>query len=274
MRTLALLLSGSLAFGLTSAHAIPAAPLPYNFGGKDSPNYDRLTLSRFADDSGYHNLDITRDHSPTYGDRSLKGADGRPLLPVTQLELPRFVEASGNLPRWLLMKDRATGYLMTVCTGTGCQYRIPGIWTQPMLDRVAAEMGRGMASCDPQLAECELEGVERAMTIMEAQFREKLDRMTDSEIHAYMVTNAYHDPFLQDCVDQAYNGTAYLMILADARLMKLFKIYYPGSTWIHNYTRLQAPDGLVMALDLYHRSSGVGTGALVTAVRDPLDGAI
>jgi hypothetical protein len=89
-----------------------------------------------------------------------------------------------------------------------------------------------------------------------------------------MVTDAYHDPFLQDCVDQVYNGTAYLMILADAGLMKLFRIYYPGSTWIHNYTRLQAPNGLVIALDLYHRSSGVGTGALVTAARDPLDGAI
>jgi len=178
MRTLALLLSGSLALGLTPAHAIPAAPLPYNFGGRDSPHYDRLTLSLFADDRGYHDLNITRDHSPTYGDRSLKGADGRPLLPVTQLELPHFVEASGNLPRWLLMKDRATGYLMTVCTGTGCQYRIPVIWTQPVLDRVAAEMGRVMASCDPQSVECELEGVEWAMTIMEAQFREKLSRET------------------------------------------------------------------------------------------------
>lgn len=274
MRPLALLLSASLAFGLTSAHATPAAPLLYNFGGKDSPLYDRLALSRFADDRGYRSLDITRDRSPTYGDRSLKGADGRPLLPVTQLELPRFVEASGNLPRWLLMKDRATGYLMTVCTGTGCQYRIPVIWTQRMLDRVAAEMARVMASCDPQSAACELEGVERAMTIMEAQFREKLDSMTKSELRAYMVTDAYHGPFLQDCVDQAYNGTAYLMILADAGLMKLFRIYYPGSTWIHNYTRLQAPNGLVIALDLYHRSSGVGTGALVTAARDPLDGAI
>src|SRR5262245_27483779 len=274
MRTLALLLAGFLALGLTSTHAIPAAPLPYNFGGKDSLHYDRFTLSRFADDRGYHNLNITRDRSPTYGDRSLKGADGRPLLPVTQLELPRFVEASGTLPRWLLMKDRATGYLMTVCTGTGCQYRIPMIWTQPMLDRVAAEMSRVRSSCNPQSAECELAGVERAMTIMEAQFREKLDRMTKSEIHAYMVTDAYHGPFLQDCVDQVYNGTASLMILADAGLMRLFRIYYPGSTWTHNYTRLQAPNGLVIALDLYHRSSGVGTGATVTAARDPLDGAI
>src|SRR5262245_54738482 len=78
-----LLLGGCLGFGLTSANATPAAPLPYNFGGQDSPHYDRFTLSRFADDRGYHNLNITRDRSPTYGDRSLKGADeGRysPLL--------------------------------------------------------------------------------------------------------------------------------------------------------------------------------------------------
>src|SRR5262245_42942447 len=73
MKTLALLLI--LALGLTSAHAIPAAPLPYNFGGRDSPHYDRITLSLFADDRGYHDLNITRDHSPTYGDRSLKAAD-------------------------------------------------------------------------------------------------------------------------------------------------------------------------------------------------------
>jgi hypothetical protein len=272
--TLVLLLIASLTFELRPAHATPAPPLPYDFGGQNSPLYNRAQLSGFADDRGYHYINITRDHSPTYGDRSVKGADGRPLLPMTQLQLPRFVDAQGKLPGWVLMKDRATGYLMTVCTGTGCQYRIPMIWTQPMLDRVAGAMGIAMANCDRQTAKCELKGVQRAMTIMEVQFRQKLDRMSSSEIHAYMVTNAYYEPYTQDCVDQAYNGTAYLMILADAGLMKLFKVYYPGFTWLHNYTRLQALNGGVISLDLYHRGSGVGTGAYVPAVRDPLSGAL
>jgi len=274
MRAFLVLLLITSLIGLTPTQATTANPLPYDFGGKNSPLYSRAQLSRFADDRGYHEINITRDHSPTYGDRSIKGANGKPLLPVIQLELPRFVEANGKLPGWVLMRDRATGYLMTVCTGTGCQYRIPMIWTQPMLDRVAAAMGSAMANCDPQTAKCELKGLQRAMTIMEAQFRQKLDRMSSSEIHAYMVTNANYEPYSQDCVDQAYNGTAYLMILADAGLMKNHKVYYPGFTWTHNYTRLQALNGVVIRLELYHRSSGVGTGAYVPAFRDFLNGAL
>jgi hypothetical protein len=53
---------------------------------------------------------------------------------------------------------------------------------------VSATMGRAMARCDPQSAKSELKGLQRAMTIMEVQFRRKLDRMSSSEIHAYMVT--------------------------------------------------------------------------------------
>jgi hypothetical protein len=184
------------------------------------------------------------------------------------------VNANGYIPGWVQMKSRASGYLMTVCTGTGCQYRIPVIWTKSLLNRVAAEMGNAMAGCDSQSAKCDLKALQRAMTIMEIQFRERLDRMTSSEIHAYMVTNADHDPYLQDCVDQAFNGTAYLMILADTGLMKLHKVYYPGNTWVHNYTRLRSPNGLVIAIDLYHRGSGVGTGVYVPAVPDPLRGAL
>jgi len=271
MRTLVFLLIASLALQLTPAHA---TPLPYDFGGQNSHLYNRAQLSRFADDRGYHDIDLTRNHSPTYGDRLVKSVNGGPLIPITQMELPRFVDANGRLPSWVLMRERATGYLMTVCTGTGCQYRIPVIWTKPMLDRVAETMGSAMARCDPQSATCELRGLQRAMTIMEVQFRQKLDRMSSSETHAYMVTNASHDPYLQDCVDQTFNGTGYLMILADAGLMKLHKVYYPGFTWVHNYTRLQAPNGLVIRLDLYHRESGVGTGASVLAVPDPLHGAL
>lgn len=251
-----------------------ATPLAYDFGGQNSHLYNRAQLTRFAADRGYHVVDLTRNHSPTYGDPLLKSANGGPLFPITRMELPRFVEANRRLPSWLLMRDRATGYLMMVCTGTGCQYRIPVIWTKPMLDRVAVTMGSAMARCDPQSAKCEIKGLQRAMTIMEAQFRGKLDRMSSSEVHAYMVANASHDPYVQDCLDQTFNGTSYLMILADAGLMKLFKVYYPGSTWAHDYTRVQAPNGLVIRLEMDHRDSGIGTGAYVPVLDDPLHGAL
>ena len=83
-----------------------------------------------------------------------------------------------------------------------------------------------------------------------------------------------HDPYLQDCLDQTFNGTSYLMILADAGLMKLHKVYYPGFTWVHDYTRLQAPNGLVVRLEMDHRQSGIGTGAYVPVLSDPLHGAL
>jgi hypothetical protein len=271
MRTLAFVLIASIVFRLTPA---VATPLMYDFGGQNSHLYNRSELTRFADDRGYHVVDLTRHHSPTYGDPLAKSANGGPLFPITRMELPRFVDANGRLPSWVLKRDRATGYLMMVCTGTGCQYRIPVIWTRSMLDQVAATMGSAMARCDSQSARCELRGLQRAMALMEVQFRRKLDKMSSSEIHAYMVTNASHDPYAQDCLDQAFNGTSYLMILADAGLMKLHKVYYPGSTWTHDYTRLQALSGLVVRLEMDHRDSGVGTGAYVPVLSDPMNGAL
>jgi hypothetical protein len=64
------------------------------------------------------------------------------------------------------------------------------------------------------------------------------------------------------------------MSLADAGLMKLFKVYYPGSTLTHDYARVQAPSGLVVRLEMDHRDSGVGTGAYVPVLDDPLQGAL
>src|SRR6516162_8841350 len=80
MRTSAFVLIASTAFSLTPAHA---TPLAYDFGGQNSHLYNRAQLTRFADDRGYHVVDITRNHSPTYGDPSLKSANRGPLFPIT-----------------------------------------------------------------------------------------------------------------------------------------------------------------------------------------------
>jgi len=64
------------------------------------------------------------------------------------------------------------------------------------------------------------------------------------------------------------------MILAHAGFMKLFKVYYPGATWAHDYTRLQVPTRLVVRLEMGLRKSGIGTGAYVPVLDDPLHGAL
>ena len=98
------MLLASIAFRPSPAHA---TPLSYEFGGQNSTLYNRALLTRFADDRGYHVVDLTRHHAPTYGDPLAKSANGGPLLPINRLELPHFVDANGRLPSWLLMKDQS-----------------------------------------------------------------------------------------------------------------------------------------------------------------------
>ena len=97
MRTSALVLIASIAFPLMPAHA---TPLAYDFGGQNSHLYNRAQLTRFADDRGYHVVDLTRNHSPTYGDPLLKSVNGGPLFPITRMELPRFVDATAADSSW------------------------------------------------------------------------------------------------------------------------------------------------------------------------------
>jgi hypothetical protein len=85
MRASAFVLIASIALPLTPAHA---TPLTYDFGGQNSHLYNRAQLTRFADDRGCHVVDLTRNHSPTYGDPLLKSANRGPLFPITRLELP------------------------------------------------------------------------------------------------------------------------------------------------------------------------------------------
>ena len=95
MRTLAFVLIASIVFRLTPA---VATPLIYDFGGQNSHLYNRSQLTRFADDRGYHVVDLTRHHSPTYGDPLATSANGGPLFPITRIELPRFVTPMEGFP--------------------------------------------------------------------------------------------------------------------------------------------------------------------------------
>jgi len=60
------------------------------------------------------------------------------------------------------------------------------------------------------------------------------------------------------------------MILAHAGFMKLFKVYYPGSAWAHDYTRLQVPTRLGSALKWDFASQALEQALPV--LDDPLHG--
>lgn len=254
---------------LLFASAAGAATLAYDFGGRNNDLYDRRSLARFFRDEGPAPSGVSKNNRETNGDPFAKGAGGGPLLPVLRLDLPRFV--SGKVPSYVSRADRAAGYLMLVCVGTGCPQRVPFIWTRSRLDRVADAMAESIAAagCEPDQPEprCELHGLRRAMAVMERIVaREKLNRMPGREIDAYTVQGETGVWGTQDCVDQAANGTSYLVILADAGLMKWHRVVYPGlhaGVQPHWFTRIEAPDGRLLQFDLYHRADGIGRGSPV-----------
>ena len=237
----------------------------------------RQELARFFADTGPYESGIARDGRPTYGDPFAKGATGGPLLPVYQLELPRKVSAEGLIPGFVRLADRATGWLVIACVGTGCAYRVPIIYTEAMLDSVRLVMAMTTGTLGAENADEEIKGLEAAAVQMEHLLATKLATLTPGELEAYRVKGAMLDPWTQDCVDQAANGTSYAIVWAEYQLMRFHRPYYPGfkpGVFPHFYSRLQRiGDGEVLALDLYHRSDGIGQGSPIQAVPDPRKGA-
>jgi hypothetical protein len=237
----------------------------------------RQELARFFADTGPYESGISRDGKPTYGDPFAKGASGGPLLPVYQLELPRKVSATGPIPGFVRLTDRATGWLVIACAGTGCTYRVPIIYTEAMLDSVRLVMAMATGKLGAETADEEIKGLEAAAVQMEYLLATKLATLTPRELEAYRVKGANHDPWTQDCVDQAANGTSYAIVWAEYQLMRFHRPYYPGfmpGVFPHFYSRLQRiDDGDVFAFDLYHRSDGIGQGSPIHAMPDPKKGA-
>jgi hypothetical protein len=237
----------------------------------------RQDLARFFADTGPYESGITRDGKPTHGDPFAKGASGGPLLPVYQLELPRKVSAKGPIPGFVRLADRASGWLVIACAGTGCAYRVPIIYTEAMLDSVRLVMAMATGKLGAENADDEIKGLEAAAVQMEHLLATKLASLTPRELEAYRVKGATHDPWTQDCVDQAANGTSYAIAWAEYQLMRFHRPYYPGfkpGVFPHFYSRLQRiSDGDVLAFDLYHRSDGIGQGSPIHAVLDPRKGA-
>ena len=237
----------------------------------------RQELAHFLADTGPYVSGIARDGKPTHGDPFAKGASGGPLLPVYQLELPRKVSAEGPIPGFVRQADRETGWLVIACTGTGCAFRVPIIYTEAMLDSVRLVMAMATGKLGAENADEEIKGLEAAAFQMEHLLATKLATLTRRELEAYRVKGANLDPWTQDCVDQAANGASYAIVWAEYQLMRFHRPYYPGfnpGVFPHFYSRLQRiGDGNVLAFDLYHRSDGIGQGSPIHAVPDPNKGA-
>jgi hypothetical protein len=252
-----------------------------SFGGGLPPRlsveWATQKLAHFFADTGPYASGIARDGNPTHGDPFAKGASGGPLLPVYQLELPRKVSAEGPIPGFVRWADRATGWLVIACTGTGCAFRVPIIYTEAMLDSVRMAMAMATGKLGTENADEEIKGLEAAAFQMEHLLAAKLATLTRRELEAYRVKGAHLDPWTQDCVDQAGNGTSYAIVWAEYQLMRFHRPYYPGfkpGLRPHFYARLQGVgDGNVLAFDLYHRSDGIGQGSPIRAVPDPNKGA-
>ena len=230
---------------------------------------DEKKLLKFFSD---RRADIHRGGEPTNGSAWLKGASRGPLLPVRKYYLPYRVTKAGRIPGHVLLKDKATGWLMIVSSGTGGAYRIPMIFTDEMMSNIKGHMDR-VSTEDSEVGE--LKRISIACVYFEKLFRQKLNSMISDELNAYRVTTTTQTVWTQDCVDQAANGMCYLVILTKAGLMKHHTIYYPGlkaSITPHWYTRIQKPNGEVLAIDLYHRSSGIGRGHAPAIAKDPAGG--
>jgi hypothetical protein len=270
-----------LAASVATIHFVCLVSVTQSFAGGPPPHLfvegARRELARFFADAGLYASGITRDGKPTHGDPFTKGASGGPLLPVYQLELPRKVSAEGQIPGFVRRTDRATGWLVIACTGTGCAFRVPIIYTEAMLDSVRLVMAMATGKLGAENADEEIRGLEAAAVQMEHLLATKLATLTRRELEAYRVKGATHDPWTQDCVDQAANGVNYAIVWAEYQLMRFHQPYYPGfknGVFPHFYSRLQRiGDGDVLAFDLYHRSDGIGQGSPIHAVPDPKKGA-
>ena len=188
-----------------------------------------------------------------------------------------MVLAEGPIPGFVRRADRATGWLVIACTGTGCAFRVPIIYTEAMLDSVRLVMAMATGKLGAENADEEIKGLEAAAFQMEHLLATKLSTLTRRELEAYRVKGANLDPWTQDCVDQAANGTSYAIVWAEYQLMRFHRPYYPGfkpGVFPHFYSRLQRiGDGNVLAIDLYHRRDGIGQGSRIHAVPDPNKGA-
>lgn len=159
------------------------------------------------------------------------------------------------------------GLAMKYCAGAGCPIKIPFTFTEAQIrhfGEVMNDASRNMPCESP--ASCERMALQFALREMDRTVRdEKLRNLTiesaiDVSVYRYG-TGDNSDPFsrlsagqwfLRDCVDQAANGSSFLVILASEGLIHFHRVVGPGHTTFHFFTMIRelGPNQLYM-FDMY-----------------------
>ena len=163
-------------------------------------------------------------------------------------------------------KARGEYQQIYVCSGAGCPIRLKFVFTPSHRAIAEREMNK---VCTENTAACELERLRAGVRALETivwkdllyvvesrEIQKAWDRNSERTLTEYPGRN---QQLTLDCVDQATNGTSYLIVLARWGLVRYHKIAPPGLEHLgfqpHFFTRLQSPAGGYLKFDLYDRSN-------------------
>lgn len=198
------------------------------------------------------------------------------------LLLPTFGQASTNeafldraaLQKWLdsdiprgngfyVRNTIPKGNSMKFCAGAGCKIKLPYSFTEAQIREVAKvmELARRDRNCTANTAACERVALQYGVRAMDKMVRDtKLRQLSMAEMVRHSINRENNNEpanwslqlskgqqLLRDCVDQAANGSSYLIILASNGLVKLHKVIEPGQTnfgpFPHFFTRIRETSG-------------------------------
>jgi hypothetical protein len=197
---------------------------------------------------------------------------------------------SNTYEKRLFPQRSGSTYRVRICAGAGCPIKIPFVFTQAHLDRVKAAVDSAHGRCNGD-AECERQVTLRVAvnTLETIVWQEKLMPMTSSELQKYWDESMANRPGfggeptqparnqqrLMDCVDQASNGTTYLIVLNEEGYLRQHKLINPGinnGIQPHHYSRIKdVRTGEIFQFDLYDRSNTSATRRLPGLVKKDRD---
>ena len=164
------------------------------------------------------------------------------------------------------------GTLIKFCAGAGCKIKASYAFSEAQLKAVAAvmESARRNSNCTTDSPACERLALQYGVRAMDRIVRDqKLARMSlDDVVRESINKDNLNDPenfaerlspgqqLLRDCVDQAVNGSSYLIVLGERGLVRHHRVIVPGMINLglqpHFFTRVQElRSGAVYRFDLY-----------------------